>query len=140
MERVNEKNETIQEYTKLSQHYLESARLSLDKELYEPALFNAIHALELSLKAALFSKTTQLWKTHNIGGEFGKHFKDHIGPDICRKINIILSKYNQSRYPGQPAIDPEEVEENIKRIKEIIEETILPLIDSNMSNLQKNEK
>lgn len=110
MQRVNEKDETLQEYTKLSQHYLDSAKLSLEKELYEPALFNAIHALELSLKAALFSKTTHLWKTHNIGGEFGKHFKNQIGSDICKEINIILSNYNQSRYPGQPAIDPAEVE------------------------------
>lgn len=98
------KHETIQEYLNLSLNYLESAQLSLKKELYEPALFNAIHALELSLKAALYSKTKQFWKTHNIGGEFGKHFKDQIGSNVCKEINIIISKYNHTRYPGQPMI------------------------------------
>jgi len=49
----NTKNETIQEYTKLSLTYLEASQISLEKELYEPALFNAIHALALILKAAL---------------------------------------------------------------------------------------
>lgn len=124
----NTKNETIQEYTKLSLTYLEASQISLEKELYEPALFNAIHALELILKAALFSKTKQFWKTHNIGGEFGKHFKDQIGSDVCKEINIILSKYNQTRYPGEPVINPEEVTKNVTSIKHIIQETILPIL------------
>ncbi len=45
----------IQDYYNLSLNYLESAKISLKKELYEPAMFNAIHALELSLKAALLT-------------------------------------------------------------------------------------
>ncbi len=44
----------IQDYYHLSLNYLESARISLKKELFEPAMFSAIHALELSLKAALW--------------------------------------------------------------------------------------
>ena len=46
----------IQDYYNLSLNYLESARISLKNELFEPAMFSAIHALELSLKAALLTK------------------------------------------------------------------------------------
>ena len=50
---------TIQEYYNLSLNYLESAKICLKKDLFEPAMFNAIHALELSLKAALLNKTEE---------------------------------------------------------------------------------
>ncbi len=69
----------IQDYYNLSLNYLESAKISLKKELFEPAMFSAIHALELSLKAALLTKTDEAWKTHNIGGQFGKYFREEIG-------------------------------------------------------------
>ena len=69
------KAKKIQEYYNLSCNYLESAKISLKKELFEPAMFSAIHALELALKAVLFTKTEDAWKTHNIGGQFGKYFK-----------------------------------------------------------------
>ena len=65
----------IQDYYNLSLNYLESAKISLKKELFEPAMFSAIHALELSLKTALLTKTDETWKTHNIGGQFGKYFR-----------------------------------------------------------------
>lgn len=58
----------IQDYYNLSLSYLESAKISLKNTLFEPAMFNAIHSLELSLKAALSTKTEDAWKTHNIGG------------------------------------------------------------------------
>jgi len=45
----------IQEYYNLSCNYLESAKISLKNELFEPAMFTAIHALELALKAALLT-------------------------------------------------------------------------------------
>ena len=38
----------IQEYYNLSCNYLESAKINLENELFEPAMFSAIHALELS--------------------------------------------------------------------------------------------
>jgi HEPN domain-containing protein len=69
----------IQDYYKLSCNYLESARISLKNELFEPAMFSAIHALELALKAALLTKLTDGWKTHNIGGQFGRYFRKEVG-------------------------------------------------------------
>lgn len=122
------KAKKIQEYYNLSCNYLESAKISLKKELFEPAMFSAIHALELALKAVLFTKTEDAWKTHNIGGQFGKYFKDEVGDKTCRRINMILSKYNLPRYPSEAALDPQEVELDIKFIEDLIEHHIIRLI------------
>jgi len=118
----------IQDYYNLSLSYLESAKISLKKELFEPSMSSAIHALELSLKAALLTKTDEAWKTHNIGGQFGKYFRKDVGDKTCRKINIILSKYNLPRYPSEAALNPKEVEEDITFIEELIEHRIIRLI------------
>jgi len=118
----------IQDYYNLSLNYLQSAKINLKKELFEPAMFSAIHALELSLKAALLTKTEDAWKTHNIGGQFGKYFREEIGDKICRRINIILSKYNLPRYPSEKSLDSEEVQKDISFIKDFIENKILVII------------
>jgi len=115
----------IQDYYNLSLNYLESAKISLKKELFEPAMFSAIHALELSLKAVLLTITEDAWKTHNIGGQFGKYFKEEVGDKTCRRINVILSKYNLPRYPSEKALDTDEVEEDIKFIEDFIEHQIV---------------
>lgn len=128
MERDKTRTKKIQEYYDLSCNYLESAKISLKNELYEPALFSAIHALELSLKAALLTKTDEAWKTHNIGGQFGKHFRDNIEDKVCRRINMILSKYNLPRYPSEIALDPDEIEKDINFIKDFIEHQIPNLL------------
>ena len=91
-------------------------------------MFNAIHALELSLKAALFTKTEDVWKTHNIGGQFGKQFHDKISENICRKINRIISKYNLPRYPSEQPLNPDEVIEDIQFIEDFIEQHIPSLL------------
>ena len=118
----------IQDYYDLSLNYLESAKISLKKELFEPAMFSAIHALELSLKAALLTKTNEAWKTHNIGGQFGKYFRKDMGDKICSRINVILSKYNLPRYPSEAALDPHEIEQDINFIVELVEQRIIRLI------------
>jgi HEPN domain-containing protein len=118
----------IQNYYNLSQNYLESAKISLKNELFEPAMFSAIHALELSLKAALLAKTDEPWKTHNIGGQFGKYFREKIDDKTCRKINVIISKYNLPRYLSEKALNPEEVEEDIAFIEEFIQHQIVTII------------
>ena len=118
------RTDKVQDYYNLSLSYLESARISLKKELFEPAMFSAIHALELSLKAALLKKTEDSWKTHNIGGQFGKYFRGKIGDKTCRRINVILSKYNLPRYPSENTLDHEEVEKDIDFIKDFIENQI----------------
>ena len=128
MERDKTRTKKIQEYYDLSCNYLESAKISLKNELYEPAMFTAIHALELALKSSLLTKTEGSWKTHNVGGEFGKYFRKEIGDEICRKINILLSKYNLPRYPSEAPLDPDEVENDIKFIEDLIEHQIPNLL------------
>jgi len=118
----------IQEYYNLSCNYLESAKINLENELFEPAMFSAIHALELSLKAALLTKTDEAWKTHNIGGQFGKYFRQDLGDKICSRINVILSKYNLPRYPSEAALDSHEIEKDINFVVEFIEQHIVRLI------------
>ena len=118
----------IQDYYNLSLNYLESAKISLEKELFEPAMFSAIHALELSLKAVLLTKTDEAWRTHNIGGQFGKYFREEIGDKTIRRVNVILSKYNLPRYPSEKVLDPEEVEEDINFIEDFIEHQIVPFL------------
>lgn len=51
-----ENNEEILGYHRLSKTYLKAAVELINEELYEPALFNAIHALELAVKSALLTK------------------------------------------------------------------------------------
>ena len=128
MERDKTRTKKIQEYYDLSCNYLESAKISLKNELYEPAMFTAIHALELALKSSLLTKTEGSWKTHNIGGEFGKYFRKKLGDEICRKINVLLSKYNLPRYPSEAPLDPDEVENDIKFIEDLIEHQIPNLL------------
>jgi HEPN domain-containing protein len=94
-------------------NYLESAKINIKNMLFEPAMFSAIHALELSLKAALLTKTDEAWKTHNIGGQFGKYFRQNLGDEICRRINVIISKYNLPRYPSEGALDTHDIEKDI---------------------------
>jgi HEPN domain-containing protein len=118
----------IQEYYNLSLNYLESANICLKKELFEPAMFNAIHALELSLKAALLTKIEDIWKTHNIGGQFGKHFRKEIGDKTCQRITIILSKYNLPRYPSEKSLDSDEVEKDISFIQDLIIHQIVTIL------------
>ncbi|MFW6140996.1 MAG: HEPN domain-containing protein [Candidatus Saliniplasma sp.] len=124
-----EEAEEIQEFYRLSIQYLDAAKSNLKSELIEPAMFNSIHALELALKAALIKKTGNKFKTHNIGGEFGKHFREIVGKKRCRRINRILMKYNFPRYPEQPTPTKEEVEQNITFISDMIEHDIYRLLD-----------
>jgi HEPN domain-containing protein len=120
-------NEEILGYQRLSQTYLQAAIELLDEELFEPSLFNAIHALELAIKSALLTKVDNNLILHQVGGLFGREFRKIVGNDLCRKINDILSKYNLPRYPGTEEITKEDAESTVGFVKEFIE-NILPKI------------
>ena len=122
-------DETIQEYYAMSRKYLKAASTNLEQGLYEPSMANGIHALELGLKAALHAIIEEPIKTHNIGGLFGKHFRDKVGDGRCRAVNLILTRYNLPRYPDQKMVESEEVERELGFIKEFIENTIPDLIE-----------
>jgi len=122
-----ESNEEILGYQRLSQTYLQAAIELLDEELFEPSLFNAIHALELAVKSALLTEVDNNLILHQVGGLFGREFREVVGNDVCRKINDILSKYNLPRYPGTEEITKEDAESTVDFVKEFIE-NILPKI------------
>jgi len=128
MESDKTEDEKIQEYYNLSLVYLESAKVSLEMKLFEPAMFNAIHALELALKAALLTKISDPWRTHNVGGVFSRYFMERVGREGCRRINIILSKYNLPRYPGMASLDEDEVKEDIEFIEYLVKVVIPSLL------------
>jgi hypothetical protein len=50
-----------------------------------------------------------------------------VGNEVCRKINLILSKYNLPRYPGTEVITKEDAEDTVVFVKEFIE-IMLPKI------------
>jgi HEPN domain-containing protein len=122
-----EGNEEVLEYQRLSQTYFKAAFELLEEDLFEPSLFNAIHALELAVKAALLTKIDNDLILHQVGGLFGREFRDIVGNEVCRKINNILSKYNLPRYPGTEPITKEDAESALDFVHEFIED-ILPRI------------
>jgi len=83
-------------------------------------MFTAIHALELTLKAALLTKSPDAWKTHNVGGQFGRYFRGELGEDFCHRINILLTRYNLPRYPSEIPVDPSSVQHDIAFIEEVL--------------------
>jgi HEPN domain-containing protein len=122
-----EKYEEILEYKRLSQTYLKAAIELLDEELFEPSLFNAIHALELAVKATLLTKIDNNLILHQVGGLFGREFRDIVGNEVCREINIILSKYNLPRYPGTEEITQEDAISAVEFVQDFID-IIMPKI------------
>ncbi len=115
-----ESNEEVLEYKRLSETYLKAAKELLEEELFEPSLFNAIHALELAVKAALLTKIDNNLILHQVGGLFGREFRDSVGNDVCRQINYILSKYNLPRYPGTEEITREDAELTVDFVTDFI--------------------
>jgi len=51
-----------------------------------------------------------------------------VGNEKCRKVNRILMRYNFPRYPNQPTLEREEVEDKIEFISEFIEYDIHKII------------
>lgn len=78
----------------------------------------------MALKSALLEKTGEDFKTHNVGGIFGKHFKNQVGHQKCKRVNKILMRYNFPRYPDQPSHTKEEVIDDIEFISKLIKEDI----------------
>lgn len=121
-----EKTENISEYLEKAEQWLLAAELSIEKAP-GPAAFNALHSLELAVKGSLLAKTGEEYKTHNIGGEFGKFFYEKVGKEKCRELNKKIMKYDSLRYPGV-SLSKREAKEILKFAKEFIEEIIPRII------------
>lgn len=115
-----EEPETVQEYLSYGNEWLSAAERAVENEP-NPSAFNALHSIELHAKAALKSKTGESYKTHRIGGAFGKEFKEQLGRDICRELNKKMIRYDGIRYPNGNPATPEEagqIVEFAKRFRE----------------------
>ena len=119
-----ERDEEASEYYGLSLRYLRAANELLSDELYEPAVFNAIHALELAAKSALLKRVDNNLMLHQVGGLFGREFRKDAGNEVCRRVNTILAQYNLPRYPGTADIEREEAESTIKFVNYFITKVI----------------
>lgn len=129
-----EAGDQVSAYYDLSRAYWDTAQDAWDKGRVEPALANAYHALELACKAAILAETGSAgheWRTHNVGGAFGRFYRDRVGPDTSRLINRILERYNFPRYPGQEPPDPRTAGEDLDRIRTVVHDVIPPLLGLN---------
>lgn len=89
----------IHEHLDLSREYAAVARAALTAGHDSGAYHNALHALELGLKAALLLRLPEVPRTHNVGGIFALHFRDIVGADTCSRINRLVRDYDLPRYP-----------------------------------------
>ena len=125
-----ENHAEVLEYYKLSKTYLKAALELMKENLFEPALFNIIHSLELGVKSALITRIDNTLILHQVGGLFGREFRDTVGNEICKEINNILSKYNLPRYPGEDNITEDEVKTTIEFVQYFIEKVLPGIINS----------
>ena len=122
-------NDEILEYYRLSQTYSRASLELLQEDLFEPALFNAIHSLELGIKSTLIGKIGDDLILHQVGGLFGREYRNIVGNQLCKEINSILSMYNLPRYPGMVEITRNEAEETVKFVQMFITEIVPGLIE-----------
>ena len=118
----------VQAHLDLSREYLASARRCFEAGERAPAHFLAIHALELAIKATLAAATGSVPRTHNVGGEFGRHFRDRVGSDLTRRLNRILGEYDGPRYPDSEAPSQEELATVLETVQAFVEATAPRLV------------
>ena len=119
---------TVQAHLALSRRFLATAQAALQMGEVAPAQFNAAHALELAVKAALAARTGTVPRTHNVGGEFGRHFRETLGTDATRRVKQVLRAYDSSRYPDAPPASPEEVERDLAVVEWVVEDAVPRLL------------
>ncbi|HVL48245.1 MAG TPA: HEPN domain-containing protein [Candidatus Thermoplasmatota archaeon] len=101
--------------------YLAAAVLAAEDARVAPAHNLAIHALELGLKAAILAAEGALARRHNPGGEFGRLYRDAVDAARLRRVNRILNRYNDGRYPGGDIPLAEEVEADLAFIASFLD-------------------
>jgi len=123
-----EGNAKVQEYLALSGRYLQGAETLFREENFEPAMFDAIHATELAIKAALYTVSDEDIGTHRVASLFGKHFRDAAGPEFCREITRCLELYNFPRYPATEPPGKEMVAGIIATARKLVHEVAPAII------------
>lgn len=122
--------EKVQEHLALSKKYWKAAELLAKKGLWEPCMFNVLHAIELAVKAALYTIVEDDIFTHQVAGLFGKHYRARLGKGICREIAKTLSKYNIPRYPDSDDVNKEDVVPVLRLARKLIEDIVPKIIEN----------
>lgn len=121
-------HEEVQGYLDLSREWLEAAEHLLARRLLAPGYHDAVHALELALKAALASLEREVPKEHNVAGAFGLEFRDHVDPGDLRRVNRILRLYNGPRYPDWVPPPSGEIDADLALIRRMVREDVPRLV------------
>ena len=122
---------SVQAHLDLSQEFLSSASRSLSAGELAPDRFMCVHALELAVKAALAAALGHVPRTHNVGGEFGKHFREKVGSDAARRINRILSDYDGPRYPDWEPPEAAELASDLEFVRDVVTVLVPRLVEGN---------
>ena len=122
--------EKIQQHIDLSRKYLEAAEILREKELLEPALFDALHSIELAVKAILYTVVTDDIYTHQVAGMFGKRFRKKVGNELCKRVARTLANYSIPRYPDSEEIDIGDVTAALVLAKELLDDIVPEFIDT----------
>lgn len=112
----------VQAHLALSRQYLATGRRALEAGDLAPARFNALHALELAIKACILHAGGEARRTHNVGGEFARLYRDRIGVDVTHRLNRMLGAYDQTRYPDKPPPAESVVEGEVAYIEWFVHE------------------
>lgn len=114
------RHDEVSAYLDLSHEYLSSAERVLAAGEIAPSRFLTVHALELAVKAAIVVATGVAPRTHNVGGEFGKLFREKAGPEVARRVSRLLAEYDAPRYPewAPPAL--EEVRADLAFVQHVV--------------------
>jgi HEPN domain-containing protein len=119
----------VQEHLSLSQRYLEAAELLSKEGLLEPGLFNALHSIELAVKASLYTVIDDDIMTHQVAGLFGKHFRDSVGKDLCKEVAVTLSRYNIPRYPDEDGLEEEDLTVVLSLARTLLDKIVPKIIE-----------
>ena len=100
----------------------------MERRLLAPGYHDAVHALELALKAALASLEQEVPKEHNVAGAFGLAFRPSVDAADLRRINRILRLYNGPRYPDWSPPSPEELDADLALIRRMVRQEVPRLV------------
>lgn len=119
---------SVQAYLALSGEYLAVASSAARDGRKAAAYHNALHALELGLKAALATRLDEVPRTHNVGGIFAREFRAAVGDDVCSRVNRLVRDYDAPRYPDwQPT---EGTDDDVAFIASFLKTTLPRLLEA----------
>lgn len=116
----------IQGHLTLSAEYLAVATAAAADGRQAASYHNALHALELGIKAALATKLDEVPRTHNVGGIFAREFRTTVGDETCSRINSLVRDYDAPRYPDWEA--PDTLDDDLRFIATFLTKTLPKLV------------